>query len=306
MVYTVGVLTVSDTASNDASLDKSGPTIVEILSKDKYSVEKQLIVPDEIRDIQKTIETWTDQYNLNLILLTGGTGFAERDRTPEAIKPLLTRETPGITHLLLSSSLSITPFAALSRPVTGIRNKSMIITLPGSPKACKENMEAVLKVLPHALDLLSNQHNESVKQTHAQMQGHRCIHSEREENLTGQSIPLDTPVSRRARSSPYPLISVDKAQKLVLEHSTALNAVLMPVSQFLASGYVLAEDVKSIEPVPGYRASVVDGYAVYVEDGPGVYPVESIALAETQEANTTLSRGKIARVATGGMMASRS
>ncbi|CAO3676459.1 unnamed protein product [Rhizopus microsporus] len=302
MVYTVGVLTVSDTASNDASLDKSGPTIVEILSKDKYSVEKQLIVPDEIRDIQKTIETWTNQYNLNLILLTGGTGFAERDRTPEAIKPLLTRETPGITHLLLSSSLFITPFAALSRPVTGIRNKSMIITLPGSPKACKENMEAVLKVLPHALDLLSNQHNESVKQTHAQMQGHRCIHSEREENLTGQSIPLDTPVSRRARSSPYPLISVDKAQKLVLEHSTALNAVLMPVSQFLASGYVLAEDVKSIEPVPGYRASVVDGYAVYVEDGPGVYPVESIALAETQEANTTLSRGKIARVATGGMV----
>lgn len=70
-------------------------------------------------------------------------------------------------------------------------------------------------------------------------------------------------VSRRARSSPYPLISVDEAQKLVLEHSTALNAVLMPVSQFLASGYVLAEDVKSIEPVPGYRASVVDGYAVY-------------------------------------------
>lgn len=70
-------------------------------------------------------------------------------------------------------------------------------------------------------------------------------------------------VSRRARSSPYPLISVDEAQKLVLEYSTALNAVLMPVSQFLASGYVLAEDVKSIEPVPGYRASVVDGYAVY-------------------------------------------
>ncbi|ORE08481.1 hypothetical protein BCV72DRAFT_89270 [Rhizopus microsporus var. microsporus] len=321
MVYTVGVLTVSDTASNDASLDKSGPTIIEILSKeDKYSVEKQLIVPDEIRDIQKTIETWTDQYNLNLILLTGGTGFAERDRTPEAIKPLLTRETPGITHLLLSSSLSITPFAALSRPVTGIRNKSIIITLPGSPKACKENMDAVLKVLPHALDLLSNQHKESVKQTHAQMQGHRCVHSEREENLTGQSVPLDTPgkrekkerytrsfnnmliVSRRARSSPYPLISVEEAQKLVLGHSTALNAVLMPVSQFLASGYILAEDVKSIEPVPGYRASMVDGYAIYVEDGPGVYPVESIALAETQEANTTLSRGKIARVATGGMV----
>ncbi|RCH97085.1 hypothetical protein CU097_013483 [Rhizopus azygosporus] len=87
MVYTVGVLTVSDTASNDVSLDKSGPTIVEILSKeDKYSVEKQLIVPDEIRDIQKTVETWTDQYNLNLILLTGGTGFAERDRTPEVIE----------------------------------------------------------------------------------------------------------------------------------------------------------------------------------------------------------------------------
>ncbi|KAG0768310.1 hypothetical protein G6F60_000803 [Rhizopus arrhizus] len=306
MVYTVGILTVSDTASKEASLDKSGPVIKEILSRqEKYSIEKEWIVPDEIHDIQKTVETWADTDSLDLILLTGGTGFSKRDRTPEAIEPLLTRKTPGITHLLLSSSISITPFAALSRPVTGIRNKTIIITLPGSPKACKENLDAIISVLPHALDLLSNQHSETVKETHAQIQGHQCTHHESEENLTGQSAPLDAPVSRKARSSPYPLISVGDAQDLVDQHTKQLNVINMPVSQFLASGYILAEDVQSIEPVPGYRASIVDGYAVYAEDGPGVYAVESVALAEQQETATSLSKGKIAYVATGGMIPDR-
>ncbi|KAG1146760.1 hypothetical protein G6F37_007516 [Rhizopus arrhizus] len=306
MVYTVGILTVSDTASKEASLDKSGPVIKEILSKqEKYSIEKEWIVPDEIHDIQKTVETWADTDSLDIILLTGGTGFSKRDRTPEAIEPLLTRKTPGITHLLLSSSISITSFAALSRPVTGIRNKTIIITLPGSPKACKENLDAIIKILPHALDLLSNQHSETVKETHAQIQGHQCIHHESEENLTGQSAPLDAPVSRKARSSPYPLISVEDAQDLVDQHTKQLNVINMPVSQFLASGYILAEDVQSIEPVPGYRASIVDGYAVYAEDGPGVYAVESVALAEQQETATSLSKGKIAYVATGGMIPDR-
>lgn len=141
-------------------------------------------------------------------------------------------------------------------------------------------MDAIIKILPHALDLLSDQHSETVKETHAQIQGHQCTHHESEENLTGQSAPLDAPgkgdggkdlvffnnkftVSRKARSSPYPLISVGDAQDLVDQHTKQLNVINMPVSQFLASGYVLAEDVQSIEPVPGYRASIVDGYAVY-------------------------------------------
>ncbi|RCI03499.1 hypothetical protein CU098_000950, partial [Rhizopus stolonifer] len=309
--YTVGILTVSDTASKDNSLDKSGPVLFEILPQETFAVKQQTIVPDDIHDIRKTVQHWSDQLGLHLILLTGGTGFAERDRTPEAIKPLLTKETPGVTQLLLSTSLTITPFAALSRPITGIRNKTFIITLPGSPKACKENMEAVLKILPHALDLLLDRTTVTHK-LHYQMQhpkaaigGHTCVHrhdSQGHPSQTGKSADLETPVSRRARSSPYPLVSVQDAHQIITEYAKPLNIISMPVSQLLP-GYVLAEkEVKALEPVPGYRASVVDGYAVYVEDGPGVYDVESVSLAASSSGTKSLSKGQIARVTTGGMV----
>ncbi|CAO0802647.1 unnamed protein product [Mucor circinelloides] len=317
--YTIGIITVSDTAAQDNTHDKSGPLLKELFESDaKYAVQEHAIVPDQAEDIASLVTKWSD-VGINAIILTGGTGFSERDITPEAIKPLLTKETTGITQLLLSTSLAITPFAALSRPITGIRNKTLIITLPGSPKACKENMEAVFKVLPHALDLILGR---SVKKMHNKMQqpeqkmattiqsggsGHVCTHHHDQEghpSQTGLSASLDTPVSRRARSSPYPLIPVEKAHKIVAQYSNTLNVVSVPVSQFLP-GYVLAEDVVSLEPVPGYRASIVDGYAIHVEDGPGVYEIESISLAQTgsdQEQPKVLSRGKIARVATGGMV----
>lgn len=270
--------TVSDTAAHDSTHDKSGPLLQQLFASDaRYAVKQQAIVPDQAQDITSLVKEWSDALTINTIVLTGGTGFAERDITPEAIKPLLTKETTGITQLLLATSLAITPFAALSRPITGIRNKTLIITLPGSPKACKENMEAVFKVMPHALDLILGR--SVVKETHTKMQqqqqhmattvagrGHHvCTHHDDQEghpSQTGVSASLDTPVSRRARSSPYPLIPVEKAHKIVAQYSHPLNVVSVPVSQFLP-GYVLAEDVKSLEPVPGYRASVVDGYAIH-------------------------------------------
>ncbi|CEP13887.1 hypothetical protein [Parasitella parasitica] len=318
--YTIGILTVSDSASRDSEQDKSGPLLKELFAADaKYSVQKQAIVPDQAQEIEDIVKEWSDVVCINAIVLTGGTGLSKRDITPETIRPLLTKETTGITHLLLSVSLAITPFAALSRPVTGIRNKTLIITLPGSPKACKENMDAVFKVLPHALDLVLSR---SVKQIHHQMQksehnmattiqsggsGHTCTHhhdNHGDPSQTGVSALLDTPVSRRARSSPYPLIPVEEAHKIIAKHAKPLNVISVPVSQFLP-GYVLAEDVCSVEPVPGYRASIVDGYAIHVEDGPGIYEIESISLAQTgteQEQPRALSKGKIARVATGGMV----
>ncbi|KAI8382313.1 MoaB/Mog domain-containing protein [Blakeslea trispora] len=315
--YTVGVLTVSDSASKDHALDKSGPTLCEILQNANYTIEQQAIVSDDKHDIRKIVEDWTDRLGLQFVLLTGGTGFSERDITPEAIQPLLTKETPGVTQLLLSTSLAITPFAALSRPVTGIRHKTLIITLPGSPKACRENMEALMKIVPHALDLLLDR--PSVKKLHSQMQesdrpsatvvsntrhgGHKCVHHhdvQGHDSQTGKSVSLDTPVSRRARSSPYPLISVEEAKLKISEFARQLNVINVPVSQLLP-GYVLAEDIEALEPVPGYRASVVDGYAVFADDGPGVYSVESVSLAESSTAKS-LSRGKIVRITTGGMV----
>ncbi|KAG0165198.1 hypothetical protein DFQ30_008843 [Apophysomyces sp. BC1015] len=300
---------LSDTSSVDANLDKSGPLVKEILSEtQKYLVEQTCIVPDEAEAIRKTVEYWSDVLGLDLIVLTGGTGFAERDTTPEAILSLLTRQTPGITHLLLSTSVAITPFAALSRPVTGIRNKTLIITLPGSPKACKENLAAVISVIPHGLDLLRGR---SVAKTHAQIQGHNaghvCVHERgpHDSKHTGHSMKLGTPVAGRFRSSPYPLLAVEDAQKIIAEHIRPLETVEVPLSQDLI-GCVLAKDVKAIEPVPGYRAAVVDGYAVHVEDGPGTYVVGSVSLAEPNAKGEALQRGQIARVATGGMVPSGS
>ncbi|KAF7722757.1 hypothetical protein EC973_002711 [Apophysomyces ossiformis] len=300
--------TVSDTSSTDASLDKSGPLVKEILvDTHKYLVEQSGIVPDDPTAIRKTIEYWSDVLDLELIVLTGGTGFAERDTTPEVVASLLTRTTPGITHLLLSTSVAITPFAALSRPVTGIRNKTLIITLPGSPKACRENLAAVVNVIPHGLDLLRGR---SVAKAHAQIQGHKgghvCVHERDRSHThhTGHSMKLGTPVTGRHRSSPYPLLAVEHAQKIIAEQMRPLGTVDLPLSQDLI-GSVLAADVKALEPVPGYQCklqALLTLAALLAEDGPGTYTVGSVSLAEPNDNGAQLQRGQIARVATGGMV----
>ena len=150
------VLTVSDRGAAGTSPDLSGPLLVELLASQlpHAQVVATAIVPDEIKGIQAVVQQWADQKEVALIVTTGGTGFAPRDRTPEAIRPLLERETPGLVVAMLSASLAITPYAMLSRPVAGIRGRSLIVTLPGSPKAVRENLTTLLPALPHALALL--------------------------------------------------------------------------------------------------------------------------------------------------------
>ncbi|KAI7850827.1 MoaB/Mog domain-containing protein [Circinella umbellata] len=302
-LYTVGILTVSDTSSLDATKDKSGPLLVNLLTETKqYNVQQKAIVPDDISLIQKTIEHWTDTLSLDLVLITGGTGFAPRDQTPEAVTPLLDRLTPGITHVLLSTSTHVTPFAALSRPVTGIRKKSFIITFPGSPKACKENLSAILNILPHGLDLLKDKASSSSHHKHHHH--HSCVHrSDTHGHHEGLSVSLDTPVSQRARTSPYPLISVNEAEKLIANHAHTTEVISIPVSQELI-GHVLAEDIKAVEAVPGYRASIVDGYAVRALQGPGIYTVGSVSLASESTSTHEIPKDHIVRIATGGMVPS--
>ncbi|KIW94147.1 uncharacterized protein Z519_05463 [Cladophialophora bantiana CBS 173.52] len=154
------ILVVSDTAAVDPSTDKAIPILKDVFSQDgagKWSDPLVEIVKDDVLEIQRIVRAWTDSENettnggvVNLIVTTGGTGFARRDFTPEAIAPLIHRHAPGIVHGMLATSFQITPFAMMSRPVAGTRNKSIIITLPGSPKGAKENLQAVLKLLPHA------------------------------------------------------------------------------------------------------------------------------------------------------------
>jgi len=151
----VGILTISDRGASRQYQDKSGPILDELVTTRLNAVVTQhTIVPDEIDVIINTLIEWADQQHLDLIFTTGGTGFAPRDVTPEATKQVIQRETPGLVFAMLQDSLAITPHAMLSRMVAGIRNQTLIVNLPGSPKAARENLETILPALPHALELL--------------------------------------------------------------------------------------------------------------------------------------------------------
>lgn len=150
----VGVLTISDRAAAGDREDASGPVIRSLVEGHGWVVQRADILPDEPDLISNTLQEWADSGVVDVILTTGGTGFAPRDRTPEATKLILDRFAPGIAEAMRRASIQVTPHAMLSRGVAGIRGQTLIINLPGSPKAVRENLEVVLPVLPHAVDLL--------------------------------------------------------------------------------------------------------------------------------------------------------
>ncbi|KAF9320515.1 hypothetical protein BG003_005901 [Podila horticola] len=292
----VGVLTISDTASLDPVSDTSGPSLCRLVEAEpRYKVEATAIVADDIKAIQKTVTHWCDDLDLHLILTTGGTGFGVRDCTPEAVLPLLERQTPGISHLIFAKSIQITPFAALSRAISGIRGQTLVLTFPGSPKAVKENFEAVAKMLPHAIDLARGG---TGKKVHEKMQG-----GPRPSGTAATSEGKDdTQVSRRLRQSPYPLIAMDQALAFVMDKIAPLPSIEQPVNEALI-GSVLDEDVVAVEAVPGYRAAILDGYAVIDTDGPGEYPVTAVSIATASDGYPVkLLPGQIARITTGGAL----
>ena len=159
-LYRVGIITVSDRASQGVYEDKSGPVIKELVEEAGMEVIDCLIVPDEKSEIVKKLLHFSDQRQADLIFTTGGTGFAKRDVTPEATKQVVEREVPGIGEALRSYSMTITPKAMLSRQTAGIRGNTLIINLPGSPKACRENIEYIIKPLKHGLGILSGRESD--------------------------------------------------------------------------------------------------------------------------------------------------
>lgn len=152
--WQAAVITLSDKGARGEREDRSGPVIAQRLKDNGYEVVELLLLPDEATPLKNQLIRLCDQRQLDLILTTGGTGFAPRDITPEATLAVAHRNAPGIAEAIRSASLAITPRAMLSRAVSVIRGKTLIVNLPGSPKACMESMDVFLDTLPHALDLL--------------------------------------------------------------------------------------------------------------------------------------------------------
>ncbi len=164
MTIRFGILTLSDRSSRGERVDSSGPALAALIQAEGWSVVKQALLPDEESGIRAILTNWTDSGEMDVILTTGGTGFSPRDVTPEATRAVIDRDAPGLAEAMRAASLQVTPHAMLSRVVTGIRAKTLIINLPGSPKGAVENLQVVLPVLPHAVQLL--QEDPTAESTH--------------------------------------------------------------------------------------------------------------------------------------------
>jgi molybdenum cofactor synthesis domain-containing protein len=149
-----GILTASDRSARGERPDLSGPALAERLRAFGAQVTRTEILPDDLAQLADALSAWADAGDLDVILVTGGTGFAPRDVTPEATRQVIEREAPGLAEAMRAASLKVTPYAMLSRAVAGIRARTLIVDLPGSPKAAVENLEVILPVLGHAVELL--------------------------------------------------------------------------------------------------------------------------------------------------------
>ncbi|XP_041467854.1 gephyrin-like isoform X2 [Lytechinus variegatus] len=305
----VGILTVSDTCSRKEAVDKSGPNLKK-LAEDTSGLDGVVvatgIVPDEISSIKETLLEWSDVKELDLILTTGGTGFADRDVTPEATKSVLEKEAPGLAMVMLMGSLKITPLAVLSRSVCGIRKKTLIVNLPGSLKGSQECFGFVQPSLSHAIQLLKGE-RACVKATHKELAdtGPQTI------NMVS-NLPTVSPhghhncqkirhhdvekVARRPRDSIYPVIPFKDALKIVMDNTPVLPPEVVDIKDALAR--VVAEEVKAPISLPPFRNSIKDGYAVLASDGPGVRQVMNDATAGDAP-DLELLPGHVIRITTG-------
>ncbi|KAL2754557.1 hypothetical protein ACRALDRAFT_2060368 [Sodiomyces alcalophilus JCM 7366] len=330
----VAILVVSTSAHKDPSTDKSELVLRDVIDSEgggRWEVTETKIVSDHVPHIQRQIMLWADIgfEAVDLILTTGGTGFAVSDHTPEAVGALLHKTAPGLVHAMLSSSLAVTPFAMMSRPVAGVRHNTVIVTLPGSPKGAKENLQAILKTLPHAClqakgvdsrtlhaggvqkleedagigssKQASGHHSHGHGGCHGHGDNHKNHghgHSHGHGRLVRHTKPGENPLSndpslgptRRHRESPYPMLSVDEALSLILDHTPEPQVITSQVDPSIIHS-----------SVPAFRASIVDGYAVVVpQDGnmKGVYPVTAVSHAAPGDIGA-LKEGEIVRITTG-------
>jgi molybdenum cofactor synthesis domain-containing protein len=184
-MITVGILTISDAASRGQRIDTSGENIAKAVSKLDAIVKARTVVPDEASQIAEVFKSWADVEHIDLILSTGGTGLAPRDVTPEATRQVIDREVPGLAEWMRAESAKLNVHAVLSRGVIGLRGKTLIVNLPGSPKGVQEMLELISPVLPHAIQIMKgiqDDHTPPASGEHARHEhhaGHRHDHSRR-------------------------------------------------------------------------------------------------------------------------------
>ena len=158
--WKAAVVTLSDKGYAGESEDKSGPLLCQMLEEAGYEVKKTVLLPDEQKEIENCLCQLCDEDRMDIVFTTGGTGLSPRDCTPEAALAVADKNVPGIAEAMRLASLKVTPRAMLSRGVSVIRGQTLIITLPGSTKAVKENLEAVLPSLDHGLGILTGRAGE--------------------------------------------------------------------------------------------------------------------------------------------------
>src|SRR5688572_25631165 len=152
-----GILTLSDRSSRGEREDVSGPALASLIQSENCSVTKSLILPDDETAVRSKLIEWADSDEFDVIVTTGSTGFASRDIAPEATRAVIQKEVPGLAEFMRAESLKKTKHAMLSRAVAGIRRKTLIINLPGSPKGAVENLQMIFPVLSHAVQLLKDE-----------------------------------------------------------------------------------------------------------------------------------------------------
>ena len=147
------ILVLSDAAAQGQREDRSGPAVREFLEARGWTVAASEVVPDEAGEIERTLKTWTDAGDCDAVFTTGGTGLSPRDVTPEATRAVLEKEVPGIAELMRSEGAKKNRMAALSRGLAGVRKGKLIVNLPGSVRGARESLEAIIELLPHAIDI---------------------------------------------------------------------------------------------------------------------------------------------------------
>ncbi|XP_062502428.1 gephyrin-like [Corticium candelabrum] len=315
-----GILTVSDRCSSGETEDESGENLENLL-KSSTLKPKEVVrhcVSDDKPAIQDALRYFCDELKLELVLTTGGTGFSPRDVTPEATRPMLEKECPGLVIAMLSKSLNVTPLAMLSRPVAGIRNNTLIINFPGSKKASQECLLFVIPSLPHAMDLLSGfpvnhhhpvqlgasheehtdlPHSFGCQHHHPSDRKGKASQTSSRKHFTASSHTDESRIAWRPRHSSYPLTPVSQAMSVILANAQTLQTIAS-TNLHDALGFVLNGDVFSCDPFPPFRASIKDGYAVIASDGVGERDVIA-PITAGEQSDVVVKSGSVTCITTG-------